>query len=401
MGDPSKYSLLAERKALAAESSSNWHVARHYWIIKSRWERLAENADAEKEALIRSAETYVREAQEKIVGDNPNFSVASGHIQSAIDSYRRIGGQQPRVDALHRLLLEYQEKSVSELRAISVSFDPTEAQERARSFVNGKPLLDALMALAMMRNTKKDDIERQVIEEAKQFPLQHLFTGVAINEHGKVVHRKPGMMSDDPEERNAAIRAEMLQKATMTQQISVITVIEPVRQQILSEHYVRESDFFDLAQGSAFVPLGREAIFSRGLHAGFIGDFLVSVHLLIPQIENSIRHLLQQRGVITSYLNSEGIQDEKDINTLLYLPELKEILGEDMLFDLQCILVERVGSNMRNRMAHGLLDETGFSGAIAEYVWWIALKLCFIGWLSVIQQQKMPDESTTNTESND
>jgi len=140
--------------------------------------------------------------------------------------------------------------------------------------------------------------------------------------------------------------------------------------------------------------LGRERSFARGLHAGLKGDFLLSTHLLIPQVENSIRFILEQHGVVTSYLNAEGIQDEKDINALLYTPELQDILGEDMLFDLQCILVERVGSNMRNRMAHGLLPDLYFSVPQAQYVWWIVLKLCCIGWLSAVEQQKQAAAET-------
>ena len=33
----------------------------------------------------------------------------------------------------------------------------------------------------------------------------------------------------------------------------------------------------------------------------------------------------------------------------------RKLLGEDLVFDLQGLLVERFGVNLRNRMAHGLM----------------------------------------------
>ena len=40
---------------------------------------------------------------------------------------------------------------------------------------------------------------------------------------------------------------------------------------------------------SKFIPKEREYIFAKGLYAGFQNDFILSSHLLIPQIENSLK----------------------------------------------------------------------------------------------------------------
>jgi hypothetical protein len=48
------------------------------------------------------------------------------------------------------------------------------------------------------------------------------------------------------------------------------------------------------------------------------------------------------------------------------------------MFDLRGLLVEKFGSNMRNELAHGLLDLDGFKGPDAEYLWWCALRLMFL-----------------------
>jgi hypothetical protein len=79
-----------------------------------------------------------------------------------------------------------------------------------------------------------------------------------------------------------------------------------------------------------FIPLGREYIFARGLYSGLMADFLVSTHLLIPQLEHSIRRLLYQAGAIASTLEDRGIEQERDLNTTLYAPfadKLREVIG--------------------------------------------------------------------------
>ncbi|MDJ0515888.1 MAG: DUF4209 domain-containing protein [Trichodesmium sp. MO_231.B1] len=101
-----------------------------------------------------------------------------------------------------------------------------------------------------------------------------------------------------------------------------------------------------------------------------------STHILIPQIENYIRYLLERKGVVTSKYDGKGIQDEYDLNKILYLPEINHIFGEDTLFDLKGLLVEHSGSNLRNLMAHGLLDDEDFSSPLMSYLWWVMLRRC-------------------------
>jgi hypothetical protein len=82
------------------------------------------------------------------------------------------------------------------------------------------------------------------------------------------------------------------------------------------------------------------------------------------QIESSLRFVLFLRGIITSGFDADGIQDEYDINKMLRVEQCTEplinLFGKDLIFDLKGLLVSRFGSNLRNDMAHGLIDYSGF-----------------------------------------
>lgn len=100
--------------------------------------------------------------------------------------------------------------------------------------------------------------------------------------------------------------------------------------------------------------------------------------LMIPQIENSLRYVLSASGVITSTLTSRLIQEERDLNVLLRLPEVAEIFGDDVVFEMQGLFVERFGANLRNRVAHGLVRDTSFYSSEVLYAWWLVLRLLCI-----------------------
>ena len=42
------------------------------------------------------------------------------------------------------------------------------------------------------------------------------------------------------------------------------------------------------------------------------------------------------------------IQDDYLLNKVLYSPDLKEVLTEDIIFIIKGLLVERIGANIRN-----------------------------------------------------
>ncbi len=183
----------------------------------------------------------------------------------------------------------------------------------------------------------------------------------------------------------------MYRLAVEYQRLHAQTFIEPARYQINVEHSVRIKDLLPIVSNSPFVPPEREYLFAKGLYAGLTGDFFTSTHILIPQIENSIRYLLwTQQNVRTSGLDNRGIQEEHRLTTTLdpsKCPEISSIFNEDTLFDLQGLLVEDSGSNLRNRMAHGLINDNGFFSPLMSYLWWLTLRLCCLPIL--IHQQKV------------
>ncbi len=69
---------------------------------------------------------------------------------------------------------------------------------------------------------------------------------------------------------------------------SIMDGFEKLSKELLSE--------LILSTHSSFVPEGREVFFIDGIYNGFENNFLFSSHILIPQIENSLKHIIEING---------------------------------------------------------------------------------------------------------
>jgi hypothetical protein len=379
LGDPKKYAAIAQKAATIAELARDWHRARDLWTIKAIWHRRDKDEEKERAASMLAAETYIKEAEDAFHHHPVPYLAASSYLQKAVEAFRSIRGTngetldaKARGKEAHKLMIQYQAQSIEELGVISTEVDISNEVDKARNFVKGKKLQDALFCLALLGASPRVSKLRQLAQETEL--LSRFAPIVKINEIGKVVARQ----SSNTEEIETAFKLEMYITAIDYQRCHVQAFIEPARDRINLEHSVQISDFLPIVSNNPFIPSNREYLFAKGLYAGLTGDFITSTHILIPQIENSVRYLLAKQGVITSGLD-RGIQKEHFLTSTLYptnYPEIATIFDEDTLFDLQGLLVEHSGSNLRNRMAHGLIDDREFGEPIMCYLWWLTLRLC-------------------------
>jgi hypothetical protein len=63
------------------------------------------------------------------------------------------------------------------------------------------------------------------------------------------------------------------------------------------------------------------------------------------------------------------------IEDILDHEEFKKTFPDDYVFTLDSILADRLGANVRNDVAHGLMDDGRSNSHEAAYLWWFALRL--------------------------
>jgi hypothetical protein len=93
-----------------------------------------------------------------------------------------------------------------------------------------------------------------------------------------------------------------------------------------------------------------------------------------------VRVHLKQAGAQTTNLDKDGIENENGLSTLMDLPKVAAVFGKDLSFEIKTLFCDAFGPNLRNDLAHGLLDEDAFNSPNAIYAWWLGLRLVFNTW---------------------
>ncbi len=375
--DPNVFIPYATQLAEEFESKNAWEAARIFWDIARDWHLLAKDDDAGRCTERRAAMTFENEATDLMKqGPHTHFKVLD-LLQRGLVALRQTGAPKADIDRVHALLLETQ-ASYDGYKTFSHSTDISELIKSARHSFRDRPLMDCIYGLAADYTPPSVESLKALAHELQaKYPLQYIVTKQLIGDRGKVIGKRAGFTHSHSNGMDDSIRCTMYEEAKRRQQITVVAFISPALDQINLDHHIRPNDLVNIVSNSPFIPPDRREIFLRGLYHGFILDFMVASSLLVPQIENSIRYLLQQRGVIVSKYDSDGIQEEYNLGNLLYeAPEVAEIFDQDLLFDLQGLLHERLGSNFRNRLAHGLVTDNEYGSSAGAYAWWLVLYLC-------------------------
>jgi hypothetical protein len=372
-------------------------AARTYWELAAEWYSRKKDEEESQRCAIRVAETYVLEAEAALQRKVPSIMASAGLLAQAVEALRRSGAPKERRDEVHRLLLERQKRTKEEMGQFSHDVEIGDLQRRARELVKGCDLPEAIIRLATQATPLNPKKHREYIEQlAKDHPITYLFSASFVDREGRVTAQRPSLLTSDPIQYEAGLWAEMMRQATsINWPFRISAFIDPCRMQITLDLEPRIRDLAFLVSNNPFIPPGHEHSFARGFHAGFVGDFHGAAYFLIPQVEESIRYVLENRGVITSKLDNKLVQEVRSLDKLLRMPETVDVFGEDHVFELRGILTEDFGSNLRNRLAHGLLTDGECFLPSVMHLWWILIRLCIS---PLLPEQGTPANETTPDE---
>lgn len=361
---------------------------RDLWEAASGWYMAANNHIKPVEIKAKVVGSLEREAAVRTaLGQH---TVAGHRYEEAIQTYRTIPRAErgkhrgeERIADLRARLNESRKKSLDELNWHTIStpsVDISQIAEDARNVVRGKAPFEALEEFANLHpGANTEELCETATELLQTHTFHASFPTTVMNSDGRVIAKRPGMSPSDTPSKDDETRIyyEMICNYSLHVGLVVEGLILPAHDILVLEHRLREADFVNLARQSPIVPIRRELLFGKALFAGYDRDFITALHLLVPQIEHLVRFHLKQDGIKTTTLDSNGIETENRLSSLMNLPETEKIFGEDLSFEIKALFCDPSGPNLRNELAHGLLDDEAGQSAYAIYAWWLGLKLVF------------------------
>ncbi len=116
-------------------------------------------------------------------------------------------------------------------------------------------------------------------------------------------------------------------------------------------------------------------ISKRGINSHFKGDYISSVHLLIPQFESILRKWAEKAAISVKKLDSNAkgtIWGEKLLNDLTHDPDVRDYLGSDLVKVIDWYLAVQPFS-YRHKVAHGFIASEQCNSQLSAMVIWLTL----------------------------
>jgi uncharacterized protein DUF4209 len=199
-----------------------------------------------------------------------------------------------------------------------------------------------------------------------------------MDSHGKPIHRYSVMSDDD--NGDGPIQQQIARSESIRRTATAFGRLEPARQTIMAEHGVTEETFSFLCHNSPFVPRGHEGLYANGIARYFQGDTLGAIHILTPQFENSLRHVLRMAGHDVTKINNDMTQEDFNFSVMMQKLRLAldGIFGSNWVAAIDSVFNYRGGPNLRNAVAHGHLTDGAMFSEDIIYACWLVLRMCCV-----------------------
>lgn len=264
-------------------------------------------------------------------------------------------------------LRELGEKVKSELKPIShkMTISDEEMNRYTSAIIEGD--IDGVFARIVAHYIpKKAAVKNQLKELVSRAPLQFLSTIGLQDNRGRPI-AKVGPLEDD-------LTGHIVILVSQNMAISSV-FLRTVLKSLVNKYPTFETLLVDYLFRSPIFEEDKKSIIELGVKAYLNGDYVTAVHLLIPQIENAIRVVLEKAGgSVLKPSRGEGF-NLRILDDLLRDPLIVQVFGEDAVFYFRTLLVDQRGWNLRNRVCHGLCNANEFGPSMSDRVMHVLLCL--------------------------
>lgn len=288
-------------------------------------------------------------------------------------SYRENFQLTNKLDLLQKKITQSGKLILDELQFLSINkVDFSKLVDQSISHVKGKNTpFETILYFSGVCHYDFENILKQAEEVVNNYII-YLFKTTSVSLDGRKISEIPPLNYDN---KNEIIFKVAIKNFPIYMNLSTNGCIIPALEQIKNEHIFSRELLIKLCKCSPMVPEKREILVSNALYHGFEGDFGTAIYLLAPQVENMIRQLLKQNGIVTTHTDKNGIEHEMGLSSLVNIKGVREILRDDLWFELQAVFTDSLSANLRNEVRHGLLDDEASNSLYSVYAWWMILRL--------------------------
>ncbi|MDM1047668.1 DUF4209 domain-containing protein [Sphingobacterium hotanense] len=319
------------------------------------------------ECRIKLAESYELEADHQVSNKQPNtfYPTISQNYLKGLRLLTSIPSCEELRKRLEKKVAEEQQEDFKMVQTVGVNlFQDIDFQELrvALAELEINSFNDGYRELLNIPIIPQELIEKQVPNVFDS----NSFLATAFPQQVKVNNKGAHVATQSVEEGHANFVRTIYRER-------ILAFIHAIKNKMDVYDEVTESFIDELLNriASPFIPDSRKYLYVIGITKGFNNDFITAAHILMPQVENSLRHIAVQSGV-----NVTTWEKEKQHENLLggCLEKLRHIGNSDLIDEMISFLVDGNSRNFRNDLLHGLMEPLEIQ-KYGMYLWWVKLKL--------------------------
>ncbi len=295
--------------------------------------------------------SYELEAEYQQGRNNKSLLVKANFLEKAMEKYMEIGEREKSNEM--KILVkwtyeEYENSNEMNLIRIPIEFPKEEIDKIIEGFISSDVQI-SLDKIAYSNDLipKITVIEDLVDKLSKEFPLQGLISKGLLNDGKKVVETTT-------EEDNKTINFNSNYMHHLN--INVELLLKAIFDKLISEFEISTEDFMQKFNKWELLDNKNVPFIEHGISRFLEKDYLSALHILVPQFESTVRRMFSKAGYSTTSIRKGNTQQEVTFNEFLLRDDVKSTLGNDVHKLIQIVMVEQSGLNLRNEIAHGLIE---------------------------------------------
>ena len=259
---------------------------------------------------------------------------------------------------------------------ITTPFDATDIIKHINTSMENLSFEEAIIKLThFVEFQKRDDVKKQLLSNMNETPFNYIFATSIVNNEGQTISLLQPLDINNPEADEELLNSHIFKEMFTFQEISGSTYLKYAISYINKKFDITKEKLAFLLEDNIIIPEGRENIISSALLLALTEHYYEALHILAPQVEHFFRNIAEVVEGITVTINDEGVSNAKVLSSIFNLPEILDCYDNDILFFFKGMLHEHTGANIRNRIAHGIMDEASGSNGASIYFICAVIKL--------------------------
>ena len=223
-----------------------------------------------------------------------------------------------------------------------------------------------------------EQVKNQLFELAKQFPLSFLIESYITNSEGRYIAKIGSLLPSSSGNLDSGdLDGHIVQ--LMSRNMSIQSYfLSMTLEQAIEKFGLNSERILAYLFSSPVFRLSDKIILLKAIQTYLEEDYIVSIHLLVPQIEKILRNLVEEAGGAVLKARRNGGFHLKTLDELLRSEQIHQSLGEDVGLYFRVVLTDQRGWNIRNDVCHGILPQNQFTKSVADRLIHILLVLALL-----------------------